>query len=325
MGYKVTIATSDTDDSILKEVTEAGIEVIIQTDIEHSSENNLEWVKKYDVVLINTFPMILCAIKIAKFKRVNLWLHENPDMYQTMDYWHEEIQYGLHESKIEIQAVTKRAKENFLRFYAYRKDIGIMPVPINDYSTKIDVDANYPNECLRVLLSGVVIERKGYEYALDALDRVNEPKSICLYSAGKSLDDDYSHKVLKRIRERADSKYLGEKSTEDMMELYSVMDLVIVPSTEETFSMVAAEAMMMGKPCIVSDHCGITEYIKNGVNGFVFPRGNADSLAQLLKWCMENRKKLEEIGQNARKTYESYFSDDIFEGKLKNMLMISDL
>lgn len=321
LGYRVTIVASYADEAFLKEVMDSGIEVIIQHNLECSSEEKLEWTKRYDVVLVNTFPMVLCAIKIAKDRKVYLWLHENPDSYQVMEYWHDEIQKGLCANNIEIFAVTERAKENLLRFYVYQKDIKIMPVPIFDFYDKSDTAKNGADECLAVFLSGAVIERKGCSLALDALGKLNAYGKICLYLAGKNIGNEYSQKVLERIYKREDCSYLGEKSMKEIMKLYPMMDVVIVPSKEETFSMAAAEGMMMGKTCIVSDHCGIAEYIENGVNGFVFTSESADALAKILVWCMENREELREIGNRARETYERCFSYSVFELNLRRLML----
>ena len=320
-GYKVTIAASDADESFLQEVTESGIDVVVQENLEYSSEENLEWTKGYDVVLVNTFPMILCAIKIAKHRKVHLWLHESPFSYQAMEYWHDEIQQGITTENIIFLAVTDRAKENLLRFYVSKKSIQIMSAPILDYYNKDEFHEKDSKGSLAVFLSGVVTEGKGFGIALDAIDKLNAINDVCLYMVGKNFEDDFVREILGRIEGRTNCYYLGETGMKETMEMYSMMDVIIVPSQEESFSMVAAEGMMMGKTCIVSDHCGIAEYIENGVNGFVFSAGDADALAEILMWCMGNREELGKIGKLARETYKSYFSYEIFSTKMRELFM----
>jgi 3-methyladenine DNA glycosylase Tag len=39
-----------------------------------------------------------------------------------------------------------------------------------------------------------------------------------------------------------------------------------------------------------------------------------------MRWCVENRDKLDAIGQNARKTYEAYFSMEKFGERLEDVV-----
>lgn len=322
MGYTVSIAAPDADELFLNEIKESGIEIIIQRNLDNSSEENLSWTSKFDIVIVNTFPMILCAIRIARHKKVCVWLHESAVTYQSMEYWHDEIQKGLIDDNIELMAVTERAKENLLRFYTYKKSISIMSVPINDNYMKGDTQNHKPcSKKMNVVLCGAMSKHKGYDFAIKAIDDIESHKGICLYMVGKIFNDDYCQTILRQIKGRAEFCYVGEKSTTYMTNMYLKTDLVIVPSYEETFSMVAAEAMMMGKVCAVSDHCGIAEYIENGVNGFVFPRNDAKALKEIIIRCMNNREELKSIGDRARKTYVSCFSDGVFEKKINKMLM----
>lgn len=321
IGYRVDIAASDGDKEFLKEITECGINVIIQKDLENSSQENLEWTKEYDNVIVNTFSMVLCAIKIAKYKKICLWIHESPDLYQEMEYWHNEIQEGLINNNIEMVAVTERAVENLLRFYIYNNNITILPAPIDDcYEQRIVKRLKSESDVFNILLCGAMTKNKGYELSIMALNNISFKQRRCLYVVGKKYENDFSKKIMQQLEEREDCHYLGEKSTKELIEVYSNMDLVIVPSQEETFSMVAAEAMMMELPCAVSDHCGIAQYIENGVNGFIFPRNDTDALTNIIIWCMNNREELKTIGYQARKGYISHFSSGVFEYNLRDLL-----
>lgn len=79
---------------------------------------------------------------------------------------------------------------------------------------------------------------------------------------------------------------------------------------------VAAEAMMHGLPCILSDAAGTAEYICDGRDGFVFPCQNASKLAEKIGWCINHCDCLYSMGAEARKIYVSRFSSDVFEREL---------
>lgn len=58
---------------------------------------------------------------------------------------------------------------------------------------------------------------------------------------------------------------------------------LILPSHEEQYGQVVAEAMAMGVPALVSDRCGARdELVRSLVNGFVFEPDNAQGLARMM-------------------------------------------
>lgn len=137
---------------------------------------------------------------------------------------------------------------------------------------------------------------------------------------GKRSVDEYGKEISNRASSINNCILLGERTQEEIYKLYSVLDVLVVASRAETVSMAAIEAMMMGKVCIVSDQTGIAEYIKSGKNGFIFQSENEDELRKIMLWCYQHQDKLEQIGKNARETYERKFSTEIFKNNLQEIL-----
>ena len=97
-------------------------------------------------------------------------------------------------------------------------------------------------------------------------------------------------------------------------------DVMICPSREDPMPTVAAEAMMHSIPCILSDAAGTAEYVRDGVDGFIFPNGDIRALSAGIQWCIDHSQKLSEMGIRARKIYEKYFSMKVFEEKLLDIV-----
>jgi glycosyltransferase involved in cell wall biosynthesis len=93
----------------------------------------------------------------------------------------------------------------------------------------------------------------------------------------------------------------------DVRKWLAACDVIALPSTSETFSVAAIEAMAMGKPLIISDVGGAREQVENGVNGLLFCPGNVSELTQLLKECWD-RTKTQAMGIAARSRVERDFS-----------------
>jgi len=77
----------------------------------------------------------------------------------------------------------------------------------------------------------------------------------------------------------------------------------LVPSTWDVFNFTVIEGMASGRPTIVSTGAGASELVEDGVNGFVFPAGDAAALADALRRVIAlGPAEAREIGGNAIQT-----------------------
>lgn len=83
--------------------------------------------------------------------------------------------------------------------------------------------------------------------------------------------------------------------------LYRRVNLFISPSVADMHPYTVLEAMASGLPVIVSNRCGLSTLIENGVEGFVYPYDNTEALAAHIRWCSEETDSLKKMGIAARK------------------------
>lgn len=69
-------------------------------------------------------------------------------------------------------------------------------------------------------------------------------------------------------------------------------DCLVLPSRNESFGMVVAEAMAAGLPVVASNRVGAADLIREGENGWVVPAGDAGALAARLLACARDRPSL---------------------------------
>jgi len=62
--------------------------------------------------------------------------------------------------------------------------------------------------------------------------------------------------------------------------LLDAADILLLPSSTESFGLVALEAMASGVPVIASDVGGIPEVVEHGVTGYLAPVGDVDQMAR---------------------------------------------
>jgi glycosyltransferase involved in cell wall biosynthesis len=85
---------------------------------------------------------------------------------------------------------------------------------------------------------------------------------------------------------------------------------VLVPSQwEETFGLVAVEAMAAGVPPVVPAHGSFPELVTDGHDGILFPPGDVDALAGVLAQVDTSPGRFAALGGRARATYLAGFNE----------------
>ncbi len=96
----------------------------------------------------------------------------------------------------------------------------------------------------------------------------------------------------------------GQINYTDLPRYYRSADLYISASHSDGTSISLLEAMACGCPVLVSDIPGNREWVQQGVNGWLFPDGDAWALEQAIFQAVEQRELLPEMGRAARRIAE---------------------
>lgn len=97
----------------------------------------------------------------------------------------------------------------------------------------------------------------------------------------------------------------------DPSPLFAAADVVVMPSDkEEPFGLVAIEAFARGRPVIASAGGGLLDIVTDGHDGWLFPPGDAQQLADLLGSLTADA--VAAAGAHARATYEERFTTGRF-------------
>ena len=96
----------------------------------------------------------------------------------------------------------------------------------------------------------------------------------------------------------------GQVSQTDLPRWYHMADLFISPSHVDGSSVSLMEALACGLPALVSDIPANQEWVRQGVNGWLYPDGDAQALAAKILAAIAQGKKLPQFGRAARKSAE---------------------
>lgn len=110
----------------------------------------------------------------------------------------------------------------------------------------------------------------------------------------------------------------GFTEHERVLKLIRGARAVIYPSLwYEGFPMTIVESFACSTPIIASDTPNLSEKIKDGENGLLFKTGNAADLYEKLDVFLSMpQEDIEKMRKQARKTYETYFTEEIIYRKM---------
>jgi UDP-glucose:(heptosyl)LPS alpha-1,3-glucosyltransferase len=214
--------------------------------------------------------------------------------------------------KVALATVSRRMAV-LLSDYFGRRDVAIIPngVDTSFFSASARLAARdaarklrgYRNEDFVLLMIGNDWASKGLQSILGAFATLQRiPVQLLVVGSDdvgpfRALAEQSG--VLDRCR--------WELPSANVLDYYAASDLYVSPSREDSFGLPIAEAMACGLPVITSVYAGVSDLVKDRVNGFVLPDpSNSRTLAQLIAVLQGNKTLCQEIGNSAAQEVQSW-------------------
>jgi glycosyltransferase involved in cell wall biosynthesis len=163
----------------------------------------------------------------------------------------------------------------------------------------------------QVVYVGRLDEPKGAPFLMRAWDtfRARHPRSpLRLVVVGGG---ELSEAVASWATKHESVTLAGHVSRPEVYRILAGSRAVIIPSQwEETFGMVAVEAMAAGTAPIASAHGAFPELITHGSDGALFPPTDVEALVDILSDVDDLPQRWDGYGQQGRRTYRSRFGQD---------------
>ncbi len=146
---------------------------------------------------------------------------------------------------------------------------------------------------------GRVAAEKGIEYLVGAISHLATDRNVELIFAGPSGsqvvgEKRYFQQIKILLREKnIPYRFFGRVEDEEIGPLYKALDVLVLPSINQTesFGMVQAEAMLSGTPVVASDLPGVRLPIKLTQMGILVSPKNSSKLAEAIRLVLEDRRK----------------------------------
>lgn len=101
------------------------------------------------------------------------------------------------------------------------------------------------------------------------------------------------------------------ESTPSIEKFMSVADLLLLPSEQESFGLVALEAMASGVPVVASRVGGLPELVEEGKTGFLRPMGDIPAMLEASLEILTNRARRRTMGEAARARAIEHFRPEV--------------
>ena len=157
---------------------------------------------------------------------------------------------------------------------------------------------------------------KGVNVLIRAFARLLENQAHCRLVVTGEGGERRALEMLARELHVADRVMFMGYSSEPILTAASY-DIAVCSSLFEGFPNAVVEYFAAGRPVITTDAGGIPEMVQHGVNGLMVPCGDEDRLYDSLLLLVTNPDLRETLQQNARKTIQEKFSEDIMLDKLE--------
>lgn len=199
------------------------------------------------------------------------------------------------------------SKQNIVKIYNGIETHEYHNLYSKDIVRRIRGEFNVEDTEFLICSVGRMVWQKGFEFLINAIPEVIRviPNAKFMFVGDGPLRGKLGA-LSEELGVRDRIVFAGFRN--DINDILSAIDLLVVPSLLEGFPMIILEAMAIAKPIIATNIDGITEQIIDGENGnLVSPRDHS-ALAEAILRLIQDKELSIKLGVSARKKVEQEFS-----------------
>lgn len=154
---------------------------------------------------------------------------------------------------------------------------------------------------------GELRRKKGMTTLLSAYAQVNKINPACLLVVGeiRQGEDKQHFDEFRNVNHQLHIIVTGHISYNDLPSYYSMVDVFVHPSLRDGMPNAVLEAMACEKAVIATAIGGIKDVLEDGKNGVMVNVNDTNMLAQKITELLDDPKKRETLGKNARELIAS--------------------
>jgi len=190
---------------------------------------------------------------------------------------------------------------------------------IDDPPAREELQRTFDQGTCRLLFVGVEWGRKGGDVAfetLQELDRLGIPAELTV--VGCRPPRGISHQRLNVIPFINKNEPQGRAQLD---KLFKTSDFFLLPTRAECYGIVVCEACAYGLPVLSTETGGLSELVRDGLTGFLFPmEARGDQYAAKIFDVYKNAKTYQSLSASSRQEYERRLNWDTWGERIREIL-----
>jgi glycosyltransferase involved in cell wall biosynthesis len=296
----------------------------------------------FDVVLVSGYFYASAWISIAAAKWYGVPLLFITDSH-SLHSWAAKSKWKVGLKRILVRGIFSLGNAvlalssggvEYLRALGYSDDrIVLAPYVVDnawwcEQAAKINRDAvraswRIPGQGEVTLFCAKLQPWKGPMDLLEAFAKANVPCSYLVFAGDGPERSKLEFRatelgLIERVR------FLGFLNQSQLPATYCAADMFVLPSKFEPFGLVVNEAMLCGLPVAISDHVGAKfDLVRPDENGYVFPAGDVEALAGILREIHLDRAKRARMGAASRRRMETWSPREFVESIVRAVNLVA--
>jgi O-antigen biosynthesis protein len=308
------------DEGPLREKYEAaGIPLIIDPLIMTQHESFVNFARDFDCVLANTIRSEP-AVRSAHAAKVPViwWVHETQ---VAQHYLREDTKLR---SALALADVVLAPSERTASVYRPFNDLSVKSSfsGIPDARESVTSSGNGQPRAFRFLVLGSIEPRKGQDIFSEAVLSLPAEmrKSAEFHLLGRVMDLEFGARVEAATASLPNFFFDGPCDHREALEAIQRSDALVCSSRDEAMPVTILEALSLGKPIVSTNVGGIGEILIDGHDALLVRPEDPAALALTMQRLWESPALAQQLGQNARATFEKNFTLDRFGADFRQLV-----
>lgn len=268
--------------------------------------------ENFNLCLCNTILTHQEALEFQKFIPTILYIHEAMNL---LDYIHFDPKIKENLPQIRQLVCPSEYSAEFIRLYT-SAPIAICHNSVNDAAKGLT--ASPVGKTVKFALIGAMSLRKGIDTACAAFTHL--PKGCAeLHIIGKITPT--AQKTFEDYQNYPGIIWHPQINNQsEKINLFNNLDVFLIPSRDESCSLVALESAMLSKPLIISRNVGASYLVEDSKNGFIVQTSDSNALAAKMKYFIDNKEKIPSMGKKCRQKYLQTSTPKIYEQNIIQLI-----
>ncbi len=268
-------------------------------------------------------PMVSTFHTLAQLK--NRVAESAAEREQTVRY---EIERRTMAASDRIVALTAVDRQQMVRHYGEQAPIVVIPggvdlarfTPVPRTTARAQLGLDQQQKI--VLFVGRIQRLKGLEILIRAFARLGDLDAQLLIVGGRPGSSPESREITRlqhlasRLGVAERTRFLGAVAHEELPAYYSAADVSVMPSSYESFGLVAVESLACGTPVVATRVGGLRSIVRDGETGLLVPWRDAELFAERLRWVLTDEGLRGRLAAQARASVLQYGWDGIADEHL---------